>query len=554
MRRALMAIPLAVLVLAVAVTGATGSGNQERARRERGDFQVGHEEVLRTNLVVTGGTLTVDGEVGGWVVVYEGDAIIRGTVRGHVIAVYGDVLVLGSGLIQGDAVSVSGNVRVRDQGVVTGSDISTTTRGLTRQGEEEWARIVRRAEVLDRERLRREESREPRWEEWDEDWPRRRRFGGYNFLQTGSFPLGGLVYNRVDGFTLQGEIFNSEYDWGTTGTSFYGGIGYAFASERFYYRAGLSRVFFPERPVEIGAGVYRQLETEDTWYMAPNENDWMAILARYDWYDYYLNRGFQVHVRIRPHPWISLGARYAQDTEESVLKETNWAIFGGDRDFRENVFFDRVLNDFREADEGEIRRLVYFGRLGRRSGNWRRPSRGVTLEGWFERAGETGISSGGDYLYERYLVQLNAYQRLSPIDHLAIRARLGAASNPIDDIPIQHRFFLGGVGSLRGYGFKEFTGNRFFLATAEYTLGTDSWTPIFDDWTVSLFYDYGLAWETDPGNGLYTDLLPEQGKRAVGIAISPFGWDEARFEIAHALDRADDEDDYVVYFRWRLDF
>lgn len=556
---------LALMLIAGAPPGAEAAPRQERPLRERGDFQVERDRVLRRNLVVEEGTVTVDGEVEGWVVVSGGDAIIRGTVRGLVVAVYGDVIVMGDGLVQGDAVSVSGDVVIRDAGVVTGSNITTTRRGFERQGSDvAWARVIRSAGVFDPDEwdaldARREKRRR---KPWDDVWERKRRYrDDYRFLYAASFPLGGLVYNRVDGLTIQGEIFNSEAAWRTTGTGFFGGAGYALGSGRFYYRIGLNRFWVPSSPVEVGAIAYRQLETEDTWYMTPNENDWMALLARYDWYDYYLNEGFQVHLRVQPHPWVSLGVRYAQDNESGVDRVTNWALFGGDRDFRENRFFDPVFNDFVPAAEGEIRRIVYFGRLGTagRRWDWGRPARGIRLEGWLEQAGDNGVSDGGDFYYERFLVQLQAYQRLSLIDHLALRVRVGSASMgtasaPLGLVPPQHRFYLGGVGSLRGYEFKEFVGNRLFLATAEYTIGTDSWSPIFDDWSLTLFYDYGLAWITDPGTGLYTDLLPEVGKRSYGIGVSPFGFDGLRVEIARPLDRDDGETGFVYYIRWSFDF
>ena len=132
--------------------------------------------------------------------------------------------------------------------------------------------------------------------------------------------------------------------------------------------------------------------------------------------------------------------------------------------------------------------------------------------------------------------------------------RAGSTSDPITDVPVQHRFYLGGVGSLRGYDFKQYVGNRLFLATLEYAIGTGGWSPIFDDWTIRLFYDYGLAWIADPGTDLWDDLWTDEGKRAAGVGVSPFGWDEFRVEIVRPLDREDGDDEFVYYFRWSFDF
>jgi hypothetical protein len=498
------------------------------------------------NLLVMNGTCTVDGSVNGWIIVRGGDAVIRGTVRGDVIVVYGDVRVLERGRVHGDAVSVDGDVTLRDDGEITGNSITTTVRGWERQRSEvAWARTLRRAGVLepgerdyDRERERR---------------PSRRWRYSHDFLYDGEFPLGGLVYNRVDGWTLQGSLFDSDHDWGTAATNFFVGAGYGFASKRWYYRIGLNRFWFPDTPLEVGGAVFKQLQSEDTWYLTPNENDLMAALARYDWYDYYLTEGWQIHARLEPRSWFEVGARLSTETEGAVFNNTDWALFGGSRAFRENTFYDAIGDAFVPGTEGEVKRLVYHARLGSpTNGDWLRHGLGISLSGWLEQAGETDVGTGGDFTYQRWVGELVVNQRLSPVDRIALRVRAGAASDPVDDIPVQHRFYLGGVGSLRGYEFKEYTGNRLFLATAEYRLGSDGWSPVFDDWGLAVFYDYGLAWTTASGNGIWTDLVPEEAKRSVGLAISPFGLNDLRVEIAKPLE--DGRDDYVYYIRWALAF
>jgi outer membrane translocation and assembly module TamA len=119
-------------------------------------------------------------------------------------------------------------------------------------------------------------------------------------------------------------------------------------------------------------------------------------------------------------------------------------------------------------------------------------------------------------------------------------------------VPIQHRFYLGGVGSLRGYAFKQFSGDRIFLATAEYTLGTNGWTPILSDLALTVFYDYGLAWNADPASGLWDELYSEDAKRAAGLALAPFGWDGFRLEVARPLDT--EEKEFVYYVRLEFEF
>jgi hypothetical protein len=526
--------------------------DQDTDRRIQGDFRVRPDEHIEANFIVEEGDLTVDGEIDGWVVVRGGEAIVRGTVRGDVVVVYGNVTVLDRGRIRGDAVSIGGDVNLRGDGTISGNSITTTLRGWERQGSEvTWARILRRSGVLDEPDYRRPEP--PSRPRAPNRWVGRRWNRYHEYLFNGDFPLGGLVYNRVDGWTIQGSVFNSDHDWGTAATNFFVGGGYAFSSQRWYYRLGLNRYWFPDTPLEVGGSIFRQLQSEDTWYLTPNENDAMAALARYDWFDYYLTEGYQFHVRLQPRSWLDIGARFSQETESAVVRSSEWALFGGDRRFRDNTFYDAISDAFVPSQDGEVRRLVYHVRLGNRNdGDWLRHGRGVSLGAWLEQAGETDVASGGDFVYQRWVGELVLSQRLSPVDRLVVRVRAGAASDPVDDIPVQHRFYLGGIGSLRGYGFKEFSGNRLFLGTAEYRLGSDGWSPVFNDWALAIFYDYGLAWTTPAGNGIWTDLIPEEPKKSIGLAVSPFGINELRVEVAKPLE--DGRPKYVYYIRWALDF
>ena len=553
-----------VVFLAVAMTGLSADA-QEDPRRVRGDYRIDRGDVLNRDLIVENGTLTVDGEIHGWVVVTDGDAFIRGTVLGLVVAIYGDVIVLDSGLVQGDAVSIEGDVVMRGSGVVTGSKWTTTLQGLERQGRDvDWARIVRQSGVMSdiRERGRERQSRDRDWDvDWTDRWDSGRRIS-YQFAHTGDFPLGGFSYNRVDGLTFQGEIFNSQYDWGSAATSFYGGAGYAFASKELYYRLGLNRYFFPGTPVELGIAMFRQLETEDTWYMTPNENNVNALLARYDWFDYYRVEGMQAHLRFSPVRYVKLGIRYSQDKENAAEKVTDWSIFGGDKVFRENEWLtdydpDPLLSQTSPADEGEIKRLIYTVGFDLTSGSNQRPSRGLKINATIEKAEHQGIGFDEAFTYERMLLELVAYQRLSRIDHLALRVRVGSSTvEPNFTIPVQHRYYLGGVGSLRGYEFKQFTGNRLFLGTLEYTLGADGKSPFFDDWALTFFYDYGLAWDADPEADIDAELTPEDPMRSMGAAVAPFGWEGLRIEVAKPLDSTldTDENNLTYYIRWSFDF
>ena len=58
------------------------------------------------------------------------------------------------------------------------------------------------------------------------------------------------------------------------------------------------------------------------------------------------------------------------------------------------------------------------------------------------------------------------------------------------DLPPQRRFYLGGMGTLRGYALKQFGGDHTVLTTAEYWLYPRSPWP-----GLVFFYDGGTAWD-----------------------------------------------------------
>ena len=70
------------------------------------------------------------------------------------------------------------------------------------------------------------------------------------------------------------------------------------------------------------------------------------------------------------------------------------------------------------------------------------------------------------------------------------------------ELPVQRRFYLGGMGTLRGYSLKQFAGDHLVLTTAEYWLHPRSPWP-----GLVFFYDGGTAWDRGrPRSGWKQDV------------------------------------------------
>jgi len=124
-------------------------------------------------------------------------------------------------------------------------------------------------------------------------------------------------------------------------------------------------------------------------------------------------------------------------------------------------------------------------------------------------------------------------------------------------LPRQHRYLLGGLGTVRGYPYQSllvpavdtlydlenpssFGGQRMFLANVEYKLGFD------DDWDVMLFFDSGMAWENRNAN-----LDPAEWLNSVGVALMT-DREGPSIEFIKVLD--DSNDDTIVQIRLNRTF
>ena len=213
---------------------------------------------------------------------------------------------------------------------------------------------------------------------------------------------------------------------------------------------------------------------------------------------------------------------------------TDWALFS-------NGWSSAAFRDNPEVDEGDVVSVRADVQLDTRS-HPGSPDRGWFINAFAERSG--GVL-GGDFRFKRYLLDLRRYQPMGPGTRLDLRLRGATAKG---DLPRQYVYRLGGFGSVRGYGFKSFAGDRSVLINTQYWVDADRhWsndTPI-DGLGLGVFFDAGAAWfahdRSDPFTGfrdlalgVSTDSGPKW-KRAVGLALGT-GDDGVRFEFTRALD------------------
>jgi len=335
-----------------------------------------------------------------------------------------------------------------------------------------------------------------------------------------------VTYNRVDGIFVQVVLDTKWRSPAQLRLSAH--AGYAYKGEAWRYGIGMYRWFnLGKYRLEVGINNYDLTTTEDEWVMPTDENSAAAFFFKEDFRDYFRRSGTSFHLTGMLFRHLSLETAYFLDEHESLKRETNWSLFGGREKFRGNP----------PANEGEVHslmaKMVYDSR-----DDMMEPTSGFLAKASYEKGGD---GFGGDFDFGRFLLDFRRYVRLSIYENIDLRLRLGTASG---DLPVQLAFDLGGVGSLRGYNFKEFDNfDRLVLGNVEYRLQFGRLMPGYlEEKQIIPFYDFGVAWSSDEKDALtagFDQLTWDRLKTSVGIGLSTGPGDGFRVNLARRLDDRD---------------
>jgi outer membrane protein assembly factor BamA len=335
-----------------------------------------------------------------------------------------------------------------------------------------------------------------------------------------------ITYNRVDGIFVQVGL---DTKWRSPAKlRLFAHAGYAYKGEAWRYEIGMYRWFdLGQNRLEVGIKNYDLTATEDEWVMPTDENGAAAFFFKEDFRDYYRRSGTSLHLASTLVRHLSLEMAYLLDEHESLKRETNWSLFGGRDKFRENP----------PADEGKVHSLMAKMVYDTRD-DLMEPTSGFWAKATYEKGGD---DFGGNFDFQRFLLDFRRYVRLSIYENIDLRLRMGTASG---DLPVQLAFDLGGVGSLRGYNFKEFDNfDRLVLGNVEYRLQFGRFAPGYlEENQIIPFYDVGFAWSSDEKDALtagFDQLTWDRLKSSVGIGLSTGPGDGFRVNLARRLDDRD---------------
>jgi outer membrane protein assembly factor BamA len=265
--------------------------------------------------------------------------------------------------------------------------------------------------------------------------------------------------------------------------------------------------------------MFQLAESSDKWILTEPENSFAAAILKEDFYDFYWKRGFSGEIGISYERDLSLGVSYTAAKIENLERTASKALFGGKKNFREN--WSTVLYDTAAlvGVDGKLREVEFKATYDTRDYE-EDPESGILTNLVYRQALD---SDSSDFDYEAFDAELKYYCPVAIDQTLFFRLRGGYSD---DELPLFRRYFIGGIGSLRGYEYKEFQGNRYVLFNADYI-----WRFFDSSFGAGVFFDAGKAAFSG------TEFEDEDLKTDIGIAF--LLGDDFRINLAQRLDDMD---------------
>lgn len=309
-------------------------------------------------------------------------------------------------------------------------------------------------------------------------------------------------FNRVQGLVLGGGLELSTMRPGQERA--YGMLSYGFSNERWNYLVGFDKSRFEKHRTTLGFCIYRLTDTPDFGLVSPNEEFLAAFLWGGSYQDYYQREGMSEWFRQQITPSTALEIQAIQDDYRHLLKTTNWSLFRRDFPKRSNQrIWQGKLHTLQVTYSFDSRDAK--GHTKRQFRRWPIPH-SATETGWlgYLRYEKVGGGLQGDFDYQRGEFLVTRYQKLSEATNVDVRF-MGAVAD--ETLPPQKRAYLGGIGTLRGYAFKEWVGDNMLLVNVD-------WRWWFSQWrAVALFADLGYVWQHTG------EFRPEETQAALGVGL-----------------------------------
>ena len=339
-----------------------------------------------------------------------------------------------------------------------------------------------------------------------------------------------LDFNRVHGLILGGGGALSTIE---ANTQIYGKISNGLSSKIWNYQLGAEKTWFDRHALTIGGRVYQQ--TDANRYAGWSEGGEFlgAFFLGSTSLDYYQRKGYRTRVKGQLTQLMDITLEFTNEDHEILFKSTDWSLLNKNVLKRSNL----------RIDEGNLRSVT----VGYDFNSLKAPAPQmqnfgtVLIPDYRSKHGWRGNFSveyankrlNSDFNFNLYHFMIVRYNRLLSNHNLDFRLEGAFSDGPL---PRQRLLYLGGIGTLHGYDFKEFVGDNTLLFNVEYRVHfgkirylDESEGPLG---AVTAFLDTGHAWFNDE------NLRLNRFNTSVGVGLSLFLGDPSfvlGFEIARAL-------------------
>ena len=274
-------------------------------------------------------------------------------------------------------------------------------------------------------------------------------------------------FNRVHGLILGGGagISTREAD-----AQIYGEISSGLSSKIWNYQLGAEKTWFDDHALTIGGRVYQQTDANRYAGWSQGGKSLGAFLLGSTSLDYYQRKGYRAQVRGKLTQSMNITLEFTDEDHEILFKSTNWSLFNKNVLKRSNL----------RIDEGHFRSVT----MGYNFNTLKAPApiRSVSslpgtrqTQNYRAKHGWRGNFSvehadkrlNSDFDFNLYHLTIVRYNQLRSNHNLDFRLEGAFSDGPL---PRQRLLYLGGVGTLHGYDFKEFVGDNTLLFNVEYRI------------------------------------------------------------------------------------
>ena len=359
-------------------------------------------------------------------------------------------------------------------------------------------------------------------------------------------------FNRVHGLILGGGGALSTRE---ANAQLYGKLSNGLSSKLWNYQLGAEKTWFDRHAVTIGGSVYQQTDANRYAGWSQGGEFLGAFFLGSTSLDYHQRKGYHTRIKGQLTQSMDITLEFTDEDHEILFKSSDWSLLNKNALKRSNLRIDEGhfrsvtvgynFNSLRAPapiQSGSTFRVAESSEQDLRTRQTRN-SGTVSISDYRVKHGWRGNFSveyankrlNSDFDFNLYHFTIVRYNQLLSNHNLDFRLEGAFSDRPL---PRQRLLYLGGVGTLHGYEFKEFVGDNTLLFNVEYRIHfgkirymDESEGPLG---VVTAFSDTGYAWFNDE------TFKFNRFNTSVGVGVSLFIGDPAfvlGLEIARALQK-----------------